>query len=342
MGRYYLADDKATAGDSYGNLIYREENPGEFAYEFPKNPCREIFEDCAFVDDFGAVGDGVTDSTDAIRRAMNSGAHTVLFGDGAYYIDGGISIPASVRVVDFNFCQLVSSPRLISGEMDCTFEICEGSEEMLFVENLYTQEQFYGHMRLLKQSAVRDVVLSDLQTSMACLYFNTVGGSRLYLDNIFLTTGTYCDDRVLKRKGFAPVFSKNIPLELHGQTVIGRGVNLERAEVAILNDGSELLLDGFRTEGPGTAIRTINGGRTTVHVFQAGIGDRTGKRPLFEAIDSTQQIFGARAFGYNERSEYHIIVREVREGKETFVLWDELPESTRQHSKILDRFESEQ
>ena len=280
----------------------------------------------------------MSDSTEALRRAFASGKSTVLFGDGSYYINGTVKIPASVNYVDFNFCQLVSGPRLIGGEVACAFEIAEASDETLFLENLYTQEQFYGHMRLLGQTSVREVVLSDLQTTMACLYFNTVGGSRIWLDNIFLTTGTYCDDRVLRREGMRPVYSRNIPIELHGQTLIGRGVNLERAEVAMLCDASEVWLDGFRTEGPGTALKLTGGSRATVRVFNAGIGDRDGVRPLFDADESVPDLFGVRAVGYNESTEYNILVRQRWQGREYRYVQDDAKHRPSAHALLVERY----
>lgn len=46
--------------------------------KIPENPVHKGIVDWAFVDDFGAVGDGKTDSTNAIQAAMNSGKSVVL------------------------------------------------------------------------------------------------------------------------------------------------------------------------------------------------------------------------------------------------------------------------
>jgi len=335
-GRYYLADPALQADDPKGNFVYREK-PGLQRPAFPKNPY-QTFDDYAFVDDFGAVPDGKTDASRAIRKAFASGKPVVLFGEGEYCINEPIPVPATVRYIDFNYCSLASGPRLMGGEADCAFEIAEDAAQPLFISHLYAGEHFYGHMRMLKQSCVRDVVLKDLEPCMACLYFNTVPGSRVFLDNIFLTTGTYSQNRVLVRKNLLPVYSRNIPLELHGQTVIGRGVNLERADVALLNDGSAVLLDGFRTEGPGTAVKTVNGGKTEIHLFNAGIGSKWAENPLFEVENAALSLTGALACGYNKDSEYNILVKDTQGDRENVLAWDDADTTRDVFSAIIHSY----
>lgn len=53
----------------------------------------------ASVDDFGAVGDGLTDDTAAVQRAMDSGKPVVWFPKACYAINGTVNIPATVREV---------------------------------------------------------------------------------------------------------------------------------------------------------------------------------------------------------------------------------------------------
>ena len=295
-------------------------------------------DDCAFVDDYGAIADGKTDSSRAIRRAFNSGKPIVLFGEGVYCINESVKIPKSVKYIDFNFCDLASGSRLIGGEYDCAFEIAESSEDVLFVENLYTGEHFFGHIRLLKHSCVRDVVLSDLQTTMASLYFNTVPGSKVFLENIFLTTGTYCKNLILHREGMIPVYSSIIPLEFHAQTVMGRCVNPERADIALLNDASQVLIDGYRTEGSGTAAKTVNGGTTVINVFNAGLGYKKAENSLFEAYDSNMVLTGMYAYGFDEMTEYNILIQHCVGETETVISWDEIETKPQENAVIVHRY----
>jgi parallel beta-helix repeat protein len=61
----------------------------------------------AYVEDFGAIGDGVTNDAVAIQLALNSGAKTVLFdGDKTYAITAIIQIPSGVTV-DFQGAKII-------------------------------------------------------------------------------------------------------------------------------------------------------------------------------------------------------------------------------------------
>ena len=337
-GRYYFTDKSITfANDPSGNNVYFEELPTKLR-AMPKNPRQNAPEEIAFVDDFGAIGDGVTDSTRAIQRAMNSGKPTVLFGNGEYLINAKIKIPKTVKTVDFLFCSLACGIRLVGGEYDAAFEISEDSDELLFMENLSAWENFRGHIRLVKHTAHRDAVFSDIHLMSASMYFNSVPGSRVYFDNCFLTTGTYTRDAWIPGDGFVPVYSHIIPYEFHGQTVYGRQVNPERADLAMLNDGSDILLDGFRTEGPGSALKTVNGGNTKICLFNAGIGYKYAENPLFETIEAELDITGALTFGFSEKTEYNILFRD----KTGDTVWDDIKKDNGIHGKITDKRSSKQ
>jgi len=343
IGRYYFTDSDITfANENPGHFLQFEAEASELRKQgIPKNQRSENPEDYAFVDDFGAKGDGVTDSTRAIQKAMNSGKSVILFGAGEYYIDGKIKIPKTVKTVDFMFCSLACGTRLVGGEYDAAFEVSEDSEELLFVENLSAWERLKGHMRLVKHAAKRDIVLSDIHLMCAALYFNCVSGSKVYLDNCFLTMGTYVRTAWIPGKEFVPAYCRILPYEFHGQQVYGRVVNPERADVAMLNDNSEILLDGFRTEGCGTALKAINGGSTRITMFNAGIGCKEAENPLFESYASNLSLSLAIAFGFDTETEYHIVITEEKNGVQKSLVWDELETDFGAHGKILENFKIE-
>ena len=288
--------EPTVCGERKGNLIYRLDR----GMDIPDFHCAIKPGDIALVDDFGAKGDGVTECSGAIQAAMHSGKPYILFGNGRYLVNGKIDIPSTVKIVDFMFCDMFSGGRLISGELDSLFVINKTAADTLVMKNLYTFEQFYGHFRLIKHNAKRDLYMRNIHTQASATYFNTVGGSRVYIDNGISTTGTYSMDTILARRGYSPVFSKMIPYEFHGQKILAYNLNPERADVEVLNDGSELVAYGFKVEGPGTAVKTVNGGTTEIYGFSAGIGNAKVENALiYDDPASKTQLFGGIAFwGY--------------------------------------------
>ena len=337
LGRYYLKSEDITVEGKTENqeIIKCVSNS---AYEdVPYIKKSENLDDWAFVDDFGAKGDGKTDSTRAIQRAMASGKPFIAFGEGEYFINAKIKIPKTVKCIDFLYCSLACGDRLIGGEYDSAFEISEDSEDIVFIENLSAWERFKGHIRLIKHNAKRDLVLRNIHLMSASMYFNSVSGSKVHIDNCFLTTGTYVRTAWLPGKGFVPVYCHIIPYEFHGQTVYGRLVNPERADVAMLNDNSKVVIDGFRTEGCGTALKAVGGGTTTFNVFNAGIGYKYAENPLFEIYDSSFEINLAICFGFDENSEYNILVSDEKDGKKQTLVWDDA-KSFIPHGKLILKY----
>ena len=307
----------------YDYVLYDTSEESARRRRIPKNNASYDREDVAFVDDYGAIGDGVTDSTRAIQKAMQSGKPTVLFGEGQYLINGKIKIPASVKNVDFLFCSLATGIRLVGGEFDAAFEISEDSSEPLFMHSLFCWEQFRGHIRLVKHAAKRDAVFYDIQLMTASMYFNSVEGSRVWFENVFLTTGTYTLTAWIPGDGFEPVYSHILPYEFHGQTVYGTQVNPERADAAMLVDGGDIFLEGYRTEGPGTALKTTGDAKVKIQVFNAGIGAKRVEHALFEQEGGTLDLKLAFAFGFDKESEYNHLVRDRRRGEEKILEWSD-------------------
>jgi hypothetical protein len=132
----------------------------------------------ASVDDFGAKGDGITDDTEAVQRAMNSGKPVVWFPKACYAINGSVAIPATVREVDFlwssvyrtdpdqptNLTQRQAGELRIKGEpaeavKPALFRVAEASGEPLVLrQNVNAGAVFLDH------EAQRPVILEDMIT----------------------------------------------------------------------------------------------------------------------------------------------------------------------------------
>ena len=282
--------------------------------EIPRCDLEMTAENVAFVDDYGAKGDGVTDSTSAIKSAFESGKPIVMFGSGHYLVNGNIRVPSTVKLVDFMFCDMFAGESLINGDVDARFVIEGDSDETLYMRQVYTFEQFSGHFRFICHASKRTLVLKDIHNQASATYFNTVRGGKVYLDNCASTTGTYSMNTILNR-GTPPEYCAMIPYEFHGQQVWAYNLNPERADVETLNDGSSLTVFGLKVEGPGTAVRTVNGGQTRVFLSSAGIGNPAAKNALFYTDDTSDTlVFGGQAFAMSSKrvlEEYRCIFEKL-------------------------------
>ena len=82
--------------------------------------------------------------------------------------------------------------------------------------------------------------------------------------------------------------------------MLAYNLNPERADIEVLNDASELVAYGFKVEGPGTAVKTVNGGVTNIYGFSAGIGNAKAPNALiYDDSTSKTTLYGGIAFwGY--------------------------------------------
>lgn len=113
------------------------------------------------VEEFGARGDGVTDDTEAVRRAMNSGRPVVCFTRSNYVINGCVDIPGSVEEIVGLFAGIQRAPEGASrGRADASkgiFRVAEEAERPLQIRQMITAGAVF-----LDHEAVRTVVLEDI------------------------------------------------------------------------------------------------------------------------------------------------------------------------------------
>ncbi|MBO5069705.1 MAG: hypothetical protein J6C37_05005, partial [Roseburia sp.] len=273
------------------------------------------------VDEFGACGDGITDSTEAIQRAFNSGARVVYFNEGRYLITDEIYIPPTVELIDFCYCDMAAGEKLVKGVGKGAFVVAEASCKALFMQHAYTWERFCGMFRFLRHSAKRDIVLRDNHIQAASVYFNTVPGSRVFIDDVACTTGDFSNWYIYKRAGQEPVFASNIPFEFHGQKVWARNINPERADLEMLNDGGEVVILGAYVEGPGTVIKTVNGGKSEIINFTAALAINSFDIPVIVNDNSDVSVVSGKI----ETADYPVVIREITDKAED-ILIGQLPD----------------
>ncbi|TAN36410.1 MAG: hypothetical protein EPN23_08555 [Verrucomicrobia bacterium] len=261
------------------------------------------------MDAFGARGDGFTDDTAAIQRAMNSGCSTVYFQPGTYLVNGPIDVPGSVRRINLMYCDLVAGPDLQKMENAGVLRICAGKEPLV-VEKVFGFELFFGAMYFIDHASTRTLVLKDLHTQVGAMYRNSVPGGKVFIENVASTDS------------FDPI--RNC-FTFTGQKVWARQINPERANPEILNDGSRLWVLGFKTEGRGCAFQTTHGGQTEVLNGIFNLWRHATKGSPAVINDNSQVSVVASTTGKKMPAHSCALIEEIR-GKETrHLTWDAFP-----------------
>jgi hypothetical protein len=261
---------------------------------------------------FGAIGDGIHDDSAAIQQALNSGASDIRFEPGRYLIDTPLKISASVERIDFGFCDLVAGENLKQSDAE-GFLIAGGDEAPpLFIEHILAWEQWCGTHCTFTHASRRTVCFKDLHTQGLAFYRNTVPGGKVFFDNVASTTGVIPGTNGHGR----------CPVSLKGQKAWARQLNPERGEPMIMNDGSDLVLMGYKSEGMGIVVHTINGGRSEI---LGGVVNTGCTADVAFVCEDAQQRISTATNGWRSVAYYRTAIRE-KHGDQTLCFGgDEMP-----------------
>ncbi len=296
--------------------------------EVPETPeCKwDDPKDWVSVNEFGARGDGVTDDTEAVRRAMASGKSTVYFQPGRYLLDGVIEVPSHVNRINFMYGDLISGPNLTAMKGKGTFLVNGESDVPLIIEDLYAFEKFFGYMTFIEHACRRTLVISDVHVQCAALYFNTIEGGRVFMENAGCTIGGIPGAAVRPKMPGEEKFpyDREMPcFYFKGQQVYCRQVNPERSRHEVINDGGTLFVMGFKTEEEGTPFETRNGGRTEIYGGTFCIG-LNFPDPVIINDESDCSVFSTTML-YGPQQDFPVAVKEIRNGSTKFIYRNEMP-----------------
>ncbi|MGB1131095.1 MAG: hypothetical protein ACPG4K_13675, partial [Haloferula sp.] len=180
------------------------------------------------------------------------------------------------------------------------------SGPVLFIERLLAWEKWNDNHCTFTHADTRTVCFKDIQTQRLRIYQNTVPGARVFFDNVATTTGVEPGSHGHGR----------CAVSLKGQKVWARQLNPERGEPEILNDGGDLLLMGYKSEGKGVVVHTIHGGRTEVIGGVVNVGNTADT--AFVAEDSEIRLSTA-THGWREPAYFRNALRHTR-GDQTIIL----------------------
>jgi len=261
--------------------------------------------------EFGAVGDGTTDDTQAIQRAMDSGKPVVYFQPGRYLINAPILIPPSVRQVNFMFVDLVAGKQMHDMKDRGMFTTVGECPEPLLMEDLFCFERNFGYHYLFEQASTRTLIVRNIHSQSCAAYINSVPGGTVFLENIVTTTGIFNDTYQ------QPCFV------FRGQKAWCRQLDPEYTPDKIINDGSTLFIMGFKTEGEGIGFTTKNRGRTEV---LGGILLFGGNDDVPVVLnDGSDVAFIASTYGSTSKHVFKVAVREISPGGAKDAPYTEFP-----------------
>ncbi len=178
--------------------------------------------------DFGADPTGIRDSSEAIQRAIDSGASTV-------FVPGFMVVQHTV-LVRGNVQRIIGTGGWVDYTSQCKpdFRIVDGTSAIVQIEHL---SSINGGIEIDTQ---RTVVLKSLGVHLV-RFTDRCKGMEVFFEDV--TTGD---------------------LQLHGHKMWARQLNIENEGTHLTNDASNAWILGYKTERGGTLLQTQNGGRSEI------------------------------------------------------------------------------
>ena len=299
----------------------------------------------ASVDDFGAKGDGITDDTEAVQRAMNSGKPVVWFPKACYVINGTVAIPATVREVAFLWSSVYrtdpNQPTNLTaqqaGELRIKGEPAEAVKPALFRvaeasgEPLALRQNVSAGAVFLDHEAQRPVILEDMITWFLHVHYWARKAGMLFPGAVGLKTSLPRLYRNTKPEG-APkeVFANMVQgfatggadasLAVKNVHAWVRQVDVEYGEVELAFAKSDAWVLGFKSEGHGTTtfFQASDNSRLEVLGGLYCTSPETGVVPLAVSRDS-EVCLSLSSFGGTKAGMYPVVLRDEKSGKVTEV-----------------------
>lgn len=211
----------------------------------------------AVVEDYGAVGDGITDDTDAIRRAFAAGKKAVFFASHIYAVTGSIPVPETVNEVAGVFSSII---RCGGGQPDGIFVIAQDASQPLRIRRFFSAGGTFA-----EHISQRDLVLEDIY-----IEFNHVRNS-LFRDDSYVPRGADPESGVwvcsrnatpqIRKREFVtdcimPVFSlADGSGSLENVEYYGRMLDSEHVDTGLYAfKNSDVSIFGFKSENSQTLL----------------------------------------------------------------------------------------
>ncbi|MDF5715937.1 MAG: glycosyl hydrolase family 28-related protein [Rhizonema sp. NSF051] len=275
------------------------------------NYYNDNFSDWAFV----GVPTGKNDTSN-IQKALNSGKPIIYFkSGGTYFITTELVIPATVKkIVGMEATIIIPSNNTNfrdKSKPKAMWEVVEGND-LLVMEaidcSIFNNDPGLAGADFMRNKSARSIAIKRVPSGYAA-YKNEKPASGVRLGELFV-------------EDYSGTIRINVP-----QKVWARQFNPENFEdgdkAKVTNNGGDLWILGFKTEGAGSAIETNNGGRTEVmgaEIYPSGYVPPPGKACFI--VNNSSASFSAASSGVNQ---YPVIVRQTRGGVTKNLNHNDLP-----------------
>jgi len=241
----------------------------------------------AVVDTFGADPTGNADSSEAIQKAIDSGASTIFF-PGFYVIEKPVIVRGKAR-------RLLGTGTWIdyNAKTRPNFVIADGQAGEVVIEHFFP---IGGGIEI---NTDRTVVLR----SIGCSRIVHNGKGRLFLEDV-----------ATDQFRIGP-----------GQKLWARQLNIENEGTHLINDGGELWILGYKTERGGTLLHTLGNGQSEVFGTFSYTTTAGKLAPMFVTEDARAFAFFAEVcytgdpFAVLIRESRSGVVKEFERGKATLI-----------------------
>jgi hypothetical protein len=227
----------------------------------------------------GQAGPGA-DASDAIQKAIDSGATTVYLPNGDWVLRKTVLLRGRVRrLIGCEARVRIEGPRDQPG-----FRLVEGESPAVIIERIECAEPAN---RFVEQASRRSLILSSCYGVSGAL----TGPGDLFIEDV---------------SGLGP-------WNIGGQRVWARQWCLENNGAKIINDSGLVWLFGLKTEKAGTVVKTTHGGRTEL---LGGLVVSSGgwkSEPMFTVEDSAVSLVAGESS--MNGAPYLNIVSETRHNK---------------------------
>jgi hypothetical protein len=283
--------------------------------EAPRPPAADDLSQWAVVEEYGAKGDGVTDDTAAIQRAVDSGKPIIFFGKPEYVINGTVNLPASVQQLQFMHSHAV---RVIPSD-PAMFRVSEPSDTPLWIlKNDNIGGVFLDH------EADRTLVMEDMWTRCvkhAMGYSSEIPKYRAFA----VDSNPWRPYRNTRPDGpRKTVFVNNIfhfsPGGVDGQYAVdnveiwARHINPEQSPTMVAYKNSRVWIFSFKTEmNPNLPIWVEN---CTIEILGGVVNQLNGRlenlAPMIRSRNSeVSAVLSANGFN----NPYRVVLEDTRDGE---------------------------